>query len=149
MSCNSKNVEAVRNFLKVRANNFVKVVRIGEVLSRRRPPILTFSRLTYLACIALRTGVFLSSQGSIKSRHNAHSIKLLQNPKYPAVGNGWCHKQQKIIKLLVKFKTVARVIHLKKKKLFEYFFIRIICRTSILKFRKSLNTKDSSELFHV
>ena len=49
MSYNSKNVRTVveifystsiPNFLKVRAKYLVKVATIGEVISRKRPPIL-------------------------------------------------------------------------------------------------------------
>ena len=42
----------------MRPKNLVKVVRIEEVMRIKRPPILNLSRLTYLACIPLRTGVF-------------------------------------------------------------------------------------------
>ena len=42
------------------AKNFVKVVNIGEVMARMKSPILILFRLTYLACIALRTGAFIS-----------------------------------------------------------------------------------------
>ena len=49
----------------MRPKNLVKVVKLGEIMSKRTPPILTLSRMTYLACIPLRTGVFLSFLGFI------------------------------------------------------------------------------------
>ena len=58
-------VQQDQTFLKVHAKNLVKVVRILEVMSRRTPPILTLSRLTYLVYIPLRTRVFSSFSGFI------------------------------------------------------------------------------------
>ena len=42
MSCGKKffSVEVVQTFLKVRAENLVKVTRIGKVMGRKRPPTL-------------------------------------------------------------------------------------------------------------
>ena len=58
-------VQEEQTFLKVHAKNLVKVVRIGEVMSRRIPPILTLSRLTYLAYILSGLVCFHHFQGSL------------------------------------------------------------------------------------
>ena len=94
----------------------------------------------------------------MKWQHNAHSNQI-RNQNFPVEQNGWCQRQQKVIKLLVKFNNFAKKpfkiasrVHYETKKIilnyFVHFQILIICRSAILKFQKSSCTKDSSEFFH-
>ena len=85
-------------------------------------------------------------------------IKLVRNQNFSGVRNGLCHRQQKFIKLLVKFNSfaqkpfkIASRVHYgtKKYKFFFHFQILITCRSAVLKFWKSSRRKDSSQFFHV
>ena len=57
----SFSVKVDQMFLKVHAKNCMKIVRMGDVICRMIPPIITLSRITDLTCIHLRTGVVSSS----------------------------------------------------------------------------------------